>query len=85
MNGRLNPNFADPASDSLSNREEVRKTKPEDYDELSESGTMPDPELIEGETTLERAQDMGLYLKADEESPHALNIIKELAESQKLE
>lgn len=43
-------------------------------DEQSASGSSPDPEVVNEEDTLERAQDMGLYGNADEEHPKELDI-----------
>ena len=51
----------------------------------SEEGHEPDPEKIEGETVLERAQKMGLYSKYTEEDQGEVNLAEEEAEDEEEE
>lgn len=53
-------------------------TPPHTTDEQSVSGTTPDPEQIQQNTTLDMAQNMGLYENASDENPQELNIAAEI-------
>lgn len=53
-------------------------SNPQINDEEGNQGSMPDPEMVDKEDTLEEAQDMGLYTNADEEHPAELNIAEQV-------
>lgn len=61
--------FADPTENQPADEEKIQQTKPQVVGEQSASGHMPNPEEVEENDTLDRAQDMGLYKKADESHP----------------
>ena len=63
----------DPADPESGDEEELEKTAPNLVGEEDISGDNPDPGLINQTDTLERAQKMGQYPKADEEHPTPLN------------
>lgn len=64
-------------------KDESMKSEPQIMGEQSESGTMPDPEIIQDKDTLDMAHDVGLYEENDEEHPSEVSIADEINEAEK--
>lgn len=60
----------------------LEKSRPQVADEQSAFGHAPNPEVVTSKTTLERAQEMGLYTEASESQPHELDLAEEIEEQQ---
>lgn len=75
--------FVDQDKKEQKDFEEIEKSTPEVFDEQSALGSMPDPEEVNEKDTLETAQEMGLYTKADEEHPVPLGIAEEVNKAEK--
>lgn len=65
----INLNYANPSSGGDEMVEEIKKTSPENYDELSKFGTESDPEVATKNDTFEDAKEMGLYPDAEGDLP----------------
>jgi len=63
--------------------EELIKSTPQVDDEQSAFGSMPNPEQVKSNDTLDQAHKMGLYTKADEEHPAPINIAKQVNNAEK--
>lgn len=57
-------------------------SRPQVADEQSAFGHAPNPEVVTSKTTLERAQEMGLYTEASESKPHEIDLAEEIKEQQ---
>jgi hypothetical protein len=61
---------------------QVQKSRPQVAGEQSAFGHAPNPEVVTSKTTLERAQEMGLYTEASESKPHEIDLAEEIEEQQ---
>lgn len=55
---------------------------PQEADEQSSVGHMPNPEAVTAESTLERTRKMGLYTEASAENTHPIDLAEEIAEQE---